>query len=145
MNIKSKSLFLLVSFLSLYSQADIVTSHDAKNNCTAYRIPRDSKPIQSDEKLFIEKPVYGLSLQNAKVNFENKTVEVDILVRIVLGLNSNLTTKPVTIKPENKNFEFLLNQLNRSVFLFEKVCISETNELIWADFFEPEPTTNKTN
>jgi hypothetical protein len=139
MNTKSISYFIFVFTIGLFAQADVVTSSDAKNNCTVYRIPKESKPLQADEKLLIERPVYGLSLHNAKIDFEKKLVEVDVLVRIVFGINFNLNSKPVIIKPENKNFEFLVNQLNRSLFLFEKVCISESNELVWASFFESEP------
>ena len=126
---------------SLNSFAEVVTSLDNENSCIVFRVPTEKLPIQTNEKLVIEKPVYGLSLKNAKVDFEKNLVEVDVLVRIVLGINFNLTKKPVVIKAENKNFEFLVNQLNRSVFLFDKVCITESNELVWATFFETEPAT----
>jgi hypothetical protein len=136
---KNLLISLGVILLSLNSLAEVVTSLDPENSCTVFRVPRENKPIQSGESVLIQKPVYGLSLKNAKVDFENNLVEVDVLVRIVMGFNFNLTQKPVIIKPENKNFDFLVNQLNRTVFLFEKVCISNSNELLWASFFEPEP------
>lgn len=143
-----KTLFsTLLSFLIFNSNAyaELVSSFDDTNKCVIYRTTTEKNPILSTEKILSPKGVYGFSLKNADIDFENKSVHVDIWVRIIMGLNYNLTSKPVEIKSSNPNFNFLINQLNRAIFLFEKVCVSEKNELIWATFFEPEKIKEESN
>jgi hypothetical protein len=74
-----------------------------------------------------------------EVNFQKKSVSVDPMMNIFLGMNRRLINSKVTISNKNPNFNFLINQLNRKLYVFEKMCITGKNELVYANMFETKP------
>lgn len=114
-----------------------MTSLDSKNECVVYRNTSKEKPIQAGETLINDKTSYGYTMQNLVIDFENEVVKVDIVNRIALGFNRSLVSGSVFIRASNPNFKALINQLNRVLFTFEKVCITSQNELMWATFPSP--------
>jgi hypothetical protein len=126
------SFLLLTLSISFSSFGAIVTSKDVTNNCTAYRIVTTESPAQSHESLQDQREFFGFSLGNMEIDFANKVVYVDVIKRILFGFNRNVVEGRVVIRPENPNFNALVNQLNRVVLTLSEVCITEQNELMWA-------------
>lgn len=119
---------------SLSSFASIVKSADTENQCTLYRSTKDETgdDIRRNEKIVIKKPTYGMSIIDLKIDFENQQVTVMPFVHVALGLDRQLNGKRAIIDRSNKNFDFLVNQINRKVFFFEKICIDREDKLIYA-------------
>lgn len=134
-------LFLMVST----SFAAVVKSTDAENNCTLFEvIPNDENggfEMKPGQRLVSARSVYGLSLIEMEINFDDRSVMVWPTMNIVLGLNRPLLLTKAIIREANPNFTFLVNQLNRKINLFEKMCINDANEIMYANFFPvPEET-----
>ncbi len=127
---------LVTIFLSLNANASLVQSKDRENKCTLYRTTSEQAPIKEDETVILEKEAYGITLVNLEIDFAHKTALVQPEVSVVLGLNRKLTESKSKIKADNPNFTFLINQLNRRVLLFEKICISKNNEIVYGNAFE---------
>lgn len=131
------SILLLVLSASLTSFGAIVTSHDGKHSCTVYRATSEEQPKLASEGVVEPRNVYGLTIKNILIDFDTKTVSVEITKRIVLGFDRPLLEQRAEIKASNPNFKYLVNQLNRDLFTFDKVCITDQNELIWATMTVP--------
>jgi hypothetical protein len=128
--------FLLCFTLSSVGFTAVVKSLDIAQSCTIYRVSTPETPIANNEVLVSDRDVYGLTLTNMEINFEAKQVLVDPIMVVVLGLNRSLLNQKVFISNENPDFDFLINQLNRKLFVLEKMCISDNNELVYASMFE---------
>jgi len=134
-------LLITLSFLfSINSFASLVKSIDHENKCILYRTTSEQAPIKDDETVILEREAYGITLTNLEIDFSSKAALVQPEVSIVLGLNKKLTESKATIKSNNPNFTFLINQLNRRVLLLEKICINKKNEIVYGNQFE---TTEK--
>jgi hypothetical protein len=128
--------FLLCLTFSSIGFSAIVKSLDVDQSCTIYRVSTAETPIANNEVIVSDREVYGLTLTNMEINFETKQVLVDPTMVVVLGLNRSLLNQKVFISNENPDFNFLINQLNRKLFVLEKMCISDNNELVYASMFE---------
>lgn len=118
----------------------VASSSDRENNCTLYQsIAADANGnvvLADDQTLVSSKNVYGLSFIDMEVDFDRHEVRVQTMMNVVLGLNKPLVAGKSSIKEGNPDFAFLINQLNRKVSLFEKICISSSNEVVYAKMFE---------
>jgi hypothetical protein len=130
-------LLLLVLSFSYVSYGAIVVSADTKNKCTVYRVTSPEEAKAKLENVVEPRELYGLTIKNLKIDFETKSATVEITKRIVLAFDRPLLENRVVIKAENPNFDFLVNQLNRDLFTFDKVCIRNSNELVWATLTNP--------
>jgi hypothetical protein len=81
-----------------------------------------------------------MSFRDMEVNFETREVMVQPIMNIVLGFNRPLTETKLAIAEGNKDFTYLINQLNRNVLLFEKVCITRDGKIEYAKMPETKPT-----
>jgi hypothetical protein len=148
---KSLSIILLTFILSASSFAAIVKSADKEKNCTLYQVVAADEngniPLEDNQTIALSHDVYGMSFQNMEIDFDKRNVKVDAIANIILGFNKLLVPNKVALSPKNDQFNFLINQLNRKLLVFEKVCISKQNEVIYANYFEakednPTPSTN---
>jgi hypothetical protein len=123
----------LVTLFVSNSYALVLKSVDHKNGCDLYRVTKteESSEIRSNEVVFMKKPVYGIKIEDMDIDFRNEEVTVTPIAQVVLGFDKPLIGR-VTISGSNKNFKALTNQLNKSLTVFENVCISSDNRLIHA-------------
>lgn len=131
-----KILIILGLSLSTSVFSSVVTSFDAAKDCKLFRVTTEESPLIQDEVIIFDRDVYGLTIQNMKVDFKQKLVSVDPMMNVVLGFNRLLQKDRIIIKEKNPEFNFLINQLNRKIYVFEKMCINDNNELIYAKIFE---------
>lgn len=135
-----KLMFLIITLVSArFAHADIVREADTAQRCYLYQgAVRDEKgqiKISEGQTVFSNNDIYGFSLENMTVDFKSQLVYVDVVQNIIWGFDKPLLPARIAINPKNEQFNFLINQLNRSIMLFEKVCITGNNELIYAKFF----------
>jgi hypothetical protein len=136
-------LFLTLICFTLGSSAyaAIVKSYDNENGCDLYKVipnvPKVKIKLKTGEILIYEKEVYGISLENMDINFDDREVHVQAMISIVFGLNRPMLPKKVTLFPEHPQFNYLLNHFNKTLSLFEKVCIGD-NKIVYARMFEPK-------
>lgn len=141
-----KIFFILfsISIFSISANSAVVKGYDQDSRCDLYKVvtPDSSGKIrtQADETIIYAKDVYGFSFQDMEINFDNKEVLVTPIINIVLGLNRPLINAKAIIESDHKDFKFLINQLNRKINLFEKVCISNSH-IVYAKVFEPQTQT----
>jgi hypothetical protein len=106
---------------------------DQRNGCDLYRVTKteDASEVRSNETIFNKKAVYGIKIENMDIDFRHEEVSVTPIMQVVLGLDKPLKER-VIISGQNRNFKTLVNQLNKSLTVFETVCISSDNRLIYA-------------
>jgi hypothetical protein len=140
---KSFSVILLTLILSASSFAAIVKSADKENNCTLYQVVAADENgnihLEENQTIALSQDVYGMSFKNMEVDFDKKIVKVDAVANIILGFNKLVVPNKVILSPKNDQFNFLINQLNRKLFVFEKMCITKQNEVLYAKYFEEKP------
>ena len=137
---------ILLSTTSAF--ASVAKSYDAEQGCDLYRAVQsdeNGKPgkLNTNETIFINREVYGMAFESMEVNFDNREVLVQPMANIILGFNKPLTAKKTAIAEDNKDFNFLINQLNRKISLFEKVCITRDGKIAYAKMF-PDTTQTPT-
>lgn len=135
-----KILFAAITTLFVsQSFAMIVKSADRVNGCDLYRVTKteESTEIRSNEVIHLKKPVYGIKIENMDIDFRNEEVSVTPIVQVVLGFDRPLVNR-VIISGSNRKFKELTNQLNKSLTVFESVCISPDNRLVHAKIRETE-------
>lgn len=130
-----RSIPLVLVFINLllfqFVSAGVVKSDDKTHNCTLYRATDKSNPAQPNESEVVKNEAYGFSVQNLEIDFPQKIATVDLLINITLGFDRKLNQQKLIVSPDNPQFTFIINQLNRVLFLFDSVCISSRNELIY--------------
>lgn len=143
--------FLALAFIALtfhsFAFGAVATSTDVENNCTLYQAIAENDQgqvvLQPNQRLFSSKRVYGLSFLDLEVDFDRREVKVQTVMNIVLGLNRNLVSVKSVIRESNPDFRFLVNQINRKVNLFEKICVSADNEIVYAKYFPTDDTNHR--
>lgn len=131
--------FLIISQIGY---ASVVKSLDADQKCTLYRVTTEQTPVTSDEIVVTDRDAYGLTFIDMDINFKDKNVTIRPVINIILGLNKDLTSERAIISAKNPDFKYLINQLNRRIFVFEKICINNKNEIIYAKEFESKETNS---
>lgn len=129
-------ILLACLFRANLASAIVLSSLDSDKKCTLYRVPNEESPILEDEVVITDKDAYGITFQDLEIDFNKKEVSVTTMINIVLGANKPLINGRSIIKEKNPNFKFLINQLNRKFYVFEKICINSKNEIIYASQFE---------
>ena len=94
-------------------------------------------PATNNEEVFVTKELYGLTIKDMQIDFNSKAVSFEVTKRIVFALDYPLLPDRVFVRATNPNFKFIVNQLNRDLFTFDKVCITSENEMIYATMSEP--------
>lgn len=137
-----KFLALVLVILSFPTFAAVVTSNDREGSCTLYQSVRENEQgevvLQPGQHLLSNSRTYGLSFLDLEIDFERREARVQTMMNIILGLNRTLVAEKSVIKEGNPEFTFLVNQINRKVSLFEKICIGAHNEIVYAKYFESE-------
>lgn len=131
---------LLLGLIALFSTSTfsaVVTSFDSKNHCTLYRsVSADSNggmKLGDGETIFLDRDVYGFSIKDMEIDFDRREVLVQPMINIVLGFNKELISSKVKITSDNPHFSSLVNQLNHTVSLFDKICLSHDDKIIYAE------------
>lgn len=139
--------FILIASFAQTSFAAVTKKRDQDQNCTLYKVISPDEngkfKLTYGEVIINQKDAYGLSITDMEIDFNNRTVLVQPQINVVLGLNRALTNSKATISAENPDFTFLINQLNRKIYLFEQMCISDRNEILYAKMFETTDTQGK--
>lgn len=129
---------LLCAFTTL-SQAAVVKGFDPIASCDLYRIAEadanGSIKMDANETIIYGKTAYGFSFSNMEIKFDLREVSIVPMINVTLGINRPLFDSKMTIEAQNPDFNFLINQLNRKVSLFEKICTRD-QKIIYANFFE---------
>lgn len=130
---------LLASLITTSAFAKVVKRLDADNACVLYRVaPTDDSgklKLLPDEVIIYDKDAFGLSLQDMEINFDTREVLVQPTINILFGFNRPLINNKAIIAAENPDFNFLINQLNRKLYVFEKICIGD-GKIVYAKMFE---------
>lgn len=135
-----KSLLLLawVTLFTSSSFASVVKGHDEENMCVLYRVAQadinGQIKLNPNEVIISAKEVYGFSFQEMEIDFDRREVLVQVTMNIVMGINRPLLGSKTTLSSDHQDFNFLVNQLNRKVSLFEKICIND-GKVIYAKQF----------
>lgn len=131
----------LMTLLFTTAQAAVVKGHDSENACDLYRVVSADTTgkiaRKSNEVIVYAKEVYGLSFQDMEINFDKREVLVQPIMNIVMGLNRPLIPTKAVIPADHEDFNFLINQLNRKLYVFEKICIDD-GKIVYAKMFETE-------
>lgn len=127
---------LLAALVTLFvsnSYALILKSSDRVNGCDLYRVSKteESSEVRRGESIYSKKVVYGIKIENMDIDFQHEEVSVTPIIQVVLGFDKPLVER-VVIEKSNPNFKHLTNQLNKSLTVFESVCISSDNRLVHA-------------
>ena len=125
----------LLLTLSTPAFAAVVKTYDAEQSCDLYKVENVESTKLTGTVVF-PKAVYGPTFENLEVNFENREAKVQVTMNIVMGINRPLMKDKLSISADNVNFTSLINQVNRKVFLLEKICISSDNKIVYAKQFE---------
>jgi len=134
----------MTSTLSVFSFAALITfsnaafagialSRDAKAGCDVYRITTEDHPPSKTEALISDALASGFSFRHANIDFESKVVRIQVVAVVRLGFNDRPAGSATWITPRQQNFNDLLNSLNRTVFLYSRVCVAPTGQIIWAE------------
>lgn len=137
---------LLAASVGNSASASVVKGYDDQNGCDLYRVVsadnNGKTKLKPNEVIISTKEVYGLSFQDLEINFDSREAQVQITMNIIMGINRALLENKTIISSENPDFNFLVNQLNRKVSLFEKVCIYN-GKIVYAKIFEQKAETIK--
>lgn len=138
---KSLFLALFATLIQGAALASVVKGYDTEKGCDLYRVIQaetngNYKPGVG-EVIIYSKEVYGLSFQDMEINFDAREVLVQPTMNIIMGANRPLTATKSIISSDHQDFNFLINQLNRKIYVFEKICIGE-GKIVYAKMFESE-------
>ncbi len=135
-----KFIALVLTCLTLNAFGAVVSSTDAEKHCTLFQSVANEENgnviLREGQSLVTKRNTYGLSFVDMEIDFDRREVRVQPMMNIVLGLNRMLVPAKAVIRQDNPDFTVLINQLNRKIALFEKVCINSANEIEYANFFE---------
>lgn len=126
----------LIAFSSSAFSA-VYKSYDSNASCNLYRVVNTDQ-VQDEDVLVYAKNVYGISFENLEVDFANREAKVQVMLNVTLGFNRSLLEKKSTISADNVNFTNLINHLNRKIKLFENICITDENQIVYANEFVTE-------
>lgn len=139
-----KKSLLLLAWVTLFTSsafASVVKGYDEEKTCVLYRIAQADSDgqikLKPNEVIVSAKEVYGFSFQAMEIDFDSREVLVQVTMNIVMGINRPLLGNKTILSSDHQDFNFLVNQLNRKVSLFEKICIND-DKIIYAKQFEPK-------
>lgn len=117
----------------------VFKSYDTANSCNLYRAGiAEESAAREGEVIVSNKGVYGFSFSDMEIDFENREVSVQVMTNVTLGINTPLLKSRSTLSADQPDFKELVNQLNRKLLLLEKVCISSSNKIVYANRFEEQ-------
>lgn len=124
---------LLINLLTLGTlNAAVIKSFNQSRECTRFSI-KDERPgeglkLESNESIHIKGPVYGFTLQDLSVDFDNRWASAKVII-LKYGANKVLN-KSITIKKINPQFNAAINQVNKKILTMHEICIDNNGELI---------------
>lgn len=140
----SRSLILALFLFSICqtTSAAIFKSYNDKKSCTEYSVVNKIKTESGEyiyqreprenEEVITDKTIYGLSLKNITVNFNQRTASFDLIKNVTLGLNRPLFTMGTRVKVQSSNKEFnkIINRVNKKLHLITSICLDENQNII---------------
>lgn len=130
--------------LSVTAQSAVVKSYDTVHGCNLYRVVETDNEnqlkINSDDVVIYPKAVYGLSLSELEIDFNNREAKAQIYMNVVLGLNRTLVSKKSVVEADNEQFNLIINQVNRKLYLMEKICLTSENKISYVTLFNESTT-----
>lgn len=115
----------------------VFKSYDAKQSCNLYRVGTSEEVTpRKNETVVTPKNIYGLSFSDLEINFENRQASVQVIMNVTLGINTPLLKSKSTILADHPDFTALVNQVNRKLYLLERICVSSDSKIIYAAQFE---------
>ncbi len=140
-----KTLTLLGLFIILSNSAfsAVIKSMDADNSCTLYKVvapDSDGKVKLKEGEVMVEgRDTYGLTFKEMEIDFDKREVLVQPMMSIIFGFDRPLIPAKASISESHPDFNFLINHLNRKIYIFDRVCITDDNKISYAK--EPEPSS----
>jgi hypothetical protein len=135
------SVFLGIGMVASLSQAALISRHNQDLRCTEYQVlhneydkegnlvvPHIENAIKEGAVLVNNYNLWGLTLENMKVDFEGRFVTMNVVQKVVLGFNRVLMS--VRLYDDNPKFEEYLNKVNYDFLIARKMCIQNGVELI---------------
>lgn len=137
---KKFAFILLAAFLAQSAHSAVIKKRDLDQNCTLYKAVNADEngkiKLHSGEVIINQKDAYGLTFNDMEINFDTREVLVQPMINVILGFNRPLVNGKAVISSENPDFNFLINQLNRKIMVFEQMCITDKNVIVYAKMFE---------
>lgn len=128
MNKLTSLLITLISLTSLNASAGIVKQ--AKAECTLYKvddaITKDNKTVNTVST----KRVYGMYIDDMKINFDERVASFKLKQAVVLGFDSEFTGKRVFIHENHPQFDEFTNLLQKDLAFIEEICLEKSGEVI---------------
>lgn len=144
-NMKKVLIVGLFTILSTSAFSAVIKSVDADNSCTLYKVvapDSDGKVTLNPGEVMIEgRDTYGLTFKEMEIDFDKREVLVQPMMNIVLWADRPLIPTKASIPESHPDFNFLINHLNRKIYVFDRICITDDNQIAYAK--EPESTESK--
>lgn len=137
------ALALMIGLMS-NAQAMITTQLDSLNQCTIFSVVNYvrnsagelvlSRELNEGEEVIDQRTHYGLELKNLEIDFENREARFEILSQVTFGRNRSILgdEQKASISVQNKQFDMIVNQVNRKLFVMNSICIDRDNQVIYA-------------
>lgn len=135
--------FFIALFLFVIShmgvKAAVYKSIDSQMDCIRYEviskikgedgISRYERETLEGEELLSEESLYGLTVQDVDIDFDNREANFIIVKNVILGFNNSFFEdgRRNSIDSEHKDFKEMINQVNKKVRLIKSVCINTDN------------------
>lgn len=142
----SKSIVLLAFIASVNANALITRQYDQSRDCELYSVLAKvrngngdyvlEREVRANETVVDDRGHYGLESTNLSIDFDQRKASFEIISQVVFGFNQNLLETEgtqVSISAENPQFDQAINQVNRKLFSFSKVCLSQNNQVIYLE------------
>ncbi len=134
-----KSFFLpilsaAIFLAAIHASGGITESNDLLGGCRVYSVTVENKFDSGKETLIYDGYVSGFNLRNLRVDFDTRLVYVDLEGVVRLGFNQFPAGRRTWISPKQENFQALLNSVNRSIFFFNKACVTPFGQILWMKY-----------
>lgn len=139
-----KSIAFLALIASLNAHSMITRQYDRASDCELYSVvnkERNSngdyvleRQLKASETVVDDRTHYGLETKNLSIDFDQRKASFEIISQVAFGFNKNLLESDgaqVSISADNAQFGQAINQVNRKLFSFSKVCLDQNNEVIY--------------
>lgn len=127
------------------AQAMITQQADTQNNCELYSVVNYernaageyvlSRELREGERVVDERTHYGLELKNLTIDFDRRSASFEVLSQVAFGRNRSLVgeDQKVSVSADNEQFDMLVNQVNRKLFVMNSICIDRDQQVIYAE------------
>lgn len=99
-----------------------------KESCTEYKVDNEITKATQGKNIISKKNLYGLFINNMRVNFDDRNVSFDLNQAVVLGFDTKLIK--ITVDESHKKFEEFTNLLQKDLYLFSSICVDRDANLV---------------